>query len=62
MSKYDCIYSLMQAGIKPDDAQALRRISMTLQRWHELECGDSNSYGSCAAIGAAPWRMESLSS
>lgn len=29
-----------------DDAQALRRISMTLHRWHELECGDSNAHGS----------------
>lgn len=29
-----------------DDAYALRRISMTLHRWHELECGDSNTRGS----------------
>ena len=28
--------------LSDDDAQALRRISMTLHRWHELECGDSN--------------------
>lgn len=27
-------------GIGYDDAIALRRISMTLQRWSELECGD----------------------
>lgn len=26
------------------DAEALRRISMTLHRWHELECGDGNGY------------------
>lgn len=30
------------------DAEALRRISMTLRRWHELECGDSNDYASWA--------------
>ena len=32
------------------DAESLRRISMTLHRWHELECGDSNSYGSWAIV------------
>lgn len=30
---------LESAGIKWSDAEALRRISMTLHRWHELECG-----------------------
>lgn len=34
-----CIPALVRAGIAPDDACALRRISMTLHRWHELECG-----------------------
>lgn len=29
---------LIKAGISLDDAQALRRISMTLHRWHEMEC------------------------
>lgn len=39
------------ADSKPyDDALALRRISMTLQRWHELECGDSNNYGAWAIV------------
>jgi hypothetical protein len=28
-------------GIDPDDATALARISRTLQRWAEAECGDS---------------------
>lgn len=35
-------------GFTYDEAQALRRIEMTLQRWGELECGNSNdhcSYG-----------------
>lgn len=30
------LYSL---GFKLDEAEQLRRISMTLHRWHELECG-----------------------
>jgi len=33
-------------GVSMDDAFALRRISMTLSRWHELECGDGNDYAS----------------
>ncbi len=41
---------LQSAGISYDDAIALRRISMTLHRWHELECGDGNSYGSWAIV------------
>lgn len=39
---------LMSLGISRDDANALRRISMTLRRWFELECGDSNDYASYA--------------
>lgn len=30
---------LMRTGITYEDATALRRIAMTLHRWHELECG-----------------------
>ena len=30
---------LMALGISRDDAEALRRISMTLRRWFEFECG-----------------------
>lgn len=33
---------LERAGISHDDALALRRIAMTLHRWHELECGDDH--------------------
>jgi hypothetical protein len=33
------IPQLLSLGIAWDDAQALRRISMQLRRWHELECG-----------------------
>ena len=42
MTRSDCIGPLIRAGIDYDDALALRRISMTLHRWHELECGDGN--------------------
>lgn len=34
--------SLRRAGIESEDLQPLRRISMTLHRWHELECGMGN--------------------
>lgn len=44
------ISRLQQEGISLDDALALRRISMTLQRWFELECGDSNNYASWAIV------------
>ena len=39
---------LSAVGIGYEDAMKLRRISMTLRRWFELECGDSNDYGSWA--------------
>jgi hypothetical protein len=31
--------SLMSLGFTRDESDKLRRISMTLHRWHELECG-----------------------
>ena len=31
--------ALRSAGISRKDAESLRRISMTLRRWYELECG-----------------------
>ena len=40
------IERLKAAGITESDAFALRRISMTLHRWHELECGDGNDFAS----------------
>src|SRR3990167_8610343 len=42
-------YRLFNAGVTSitfDDANTLRRAELTLQRWHELECGDGNNYGS----------------
>ena len=40
--------ALRKHGVATNDVWALRRISMTLQRWHELECGDSNNFASWA--------------
>jgi hypothetical protein len=40
--------NLARLGIDRQDSEALRRISMTLRRWYELECGDGNEYGSWA--------------
>lgn len=34
--------ALISLGFTREEAESLRRISMTLHRWHELECGDSN--------------------
>ena len=48
--KHDCLYHLTQGGIALDDAVALRRISMTLHRWFELEWGDGNNHGSWAIV------------
>ena len=44
---------LQSAGISREDAESLRRISMTLHRWHEMECGDSNDYSSWALVRGA---------
>lgn len=38
--------ALEQLGFDASEREALRRISMTLHRWHELECGDSNEHKS----------------
>jgi hypothetical protein len=59
---HECIQRLTQAGIKLGDAIALRRIAMTLHRWHEGECGDSNDrYSRCLVRGAmspSKWAIE----
>jgi hypothetical protein len=41
---------LVNLGIQYDHAVELRRISMTLHRWHELECGDSNNYATWVLV------------
>lgn len=42
------LMALARMGISDNDARALRRISMTLRRWHELECGSGNDHYSFA--------------
>lgn len=49
---YDMIARLERLGIGREDCFALRRISMTLHRWHELECG--NDYGAIERDGNEP--------
>ena len=34
--------NLRALGFTQDEAEKLRRISMTLRRWHEMECGTDN--------------------
>lgn len=46
----EMIDRLRQAGISLDDAYALRRIAMTLHRWSELECGNSDNWKSWAIV------------
>lgn len=38
--------SLERVGVNYDDIDKLRRIELTLHRWSERECGDSNAYAS----------------
>src|SRR5512141_685884 len=53
MAKYDCIAALQRAGISEDDARALRRIAMTLNRWFEMECGSDHG----AIEREQPWAI-----
>jgi hypothetical protein len=39
MTTRECLPRLTAIGITYTDAIALRRVAMTLHRWHELECG-----------------------
>ncbi len=56
----ECLQALERAGISRSDAFDLRRIAMTLHRWHELECGDDRG---CIerdeTTGKAMWRSAS---
>jgi hypothetical protein len=42
--------TLLALGFTRTEAEQLRRISMTLHRWHELECGMDNGYGSYCVV------------
>jgi len=50
MSAYDLnralqarIYTRLGVDLSLDDCATLRRAELTLHRWHELECGDSDN-------------------
>lgn len=45
---------LQSLGFTRQEAESLRRISMSLQRWFEAECGNSNDYGSWAIVRGRP--------
>ena len=50
--QHECITRLINIGVSSEDAAALRIVAMALQRWHELECGNSDDAGSwCVARG-----------
>jgi hypothetical protein len=49
-------YLILSLGFTADEVEALRRISMTLRRWHELECGnDSGVIERDEATGKPYW-------
>lgn len=52
--------TLESLGFTADEAAQLRRISMTLQRWHELECGiDGGCVERDEKTNKTYWRSES---
>lgn len=44
LRQYEQENTLMKLGFTQAESESLRRISMTLRRWHELECGDGNGF------------------
>ena len=47
-AKFELFSRLEKLGFSYEEARQLRRIEMTLHRWAEQECGDSNDYASWA--------------
>jgi hypothetical protein len=57
MTIRDCLPRLTALGIAYSDAEALRRVAMTLHRWHELECGtDTGAVERDEVSGKTYWR------
>lgn len=50
--------TLMSLGFTALEAEKLRKISMTLQRWHELECGTDGGCVERDDAGKAFWRSQ----
>lgn len=55
MPKHDNLQQIQSLGVTPDDARALRRISMTLRRWHEHECNGAIQRDGERGDGAPYW-------
>ena len=57
MERRTRMFEVLQGlGFTQDEAEKLRRISMTLHRWHELECGiDNGCVERDEATGKAYW-------
>lgn len=54
-AQFRMIEALRTLGISFDDIDVLRRASRTLQRWFELECGNSDTHSSwCIVRGWKP--------
>lgn len=51
----DNIAQIISLGVSHEDARALRRISMTLRRWHEHECNGAIQREGIAGDGAPFW-------
>ena len=47
---YRMLNDLQRLGFSYEQARQLRRISLTLRRWFELECGTENAAGSSISI------------
>ena len=50
--------TLLKLGFTAFEAEKLRKISMTLQRWHELECGTDGGCVERDDSGKAFWRSQ----
>ena len=61
LNRYNCVDALCRAGIAHTDAIALRRISMTLHRWYEMECGSDNGYIARDETTGKPFWLNSYS-
>ena len=48
MTTPETYHQLRALGLTPDQVRTLQRCANTLQRWHELACGDSNDCASWA--------------
>lgn len=48
--RYEVLARLEKLGIGYEDGNKLRRISLTLNRWFEMECGTENAAGTSFSI------------